>query len=79
MQLVEEYEDKSKLPFIRMISLSSRPNAPVIAKDHFLLFIEKEDKESEIIGDFSCYGLSKRKSEKQKREHNQQATVPWFE
>lgn len=67
----KNYDNKSELPFINLMSLSSKPDAPLSDKDRFLLFIEMQDMESEIKGDFTCYGLSR-------REKGNQATVPWF-
>ena len=71
LQTAQKYEPTSKLPFIRLISQSSKPDVSVSEKDRFLLFIEMEEKETEIIGEFNCYGLSK-------RDRDKQATVPWF-
>lgn len=74
LRLVEQakgYDDRSTLPFINLISLSSKPDVPLPDKDRFLLFIEMQNMEAEIKGDFTCYGLSG-------REQGKQATVPWF-
>jgi len=74
VRLVEKsktYDNKSSLPFINLTSLSSKPNVLLSNKDRFLLFIEMQEMETQIKGDFTCYGLSRRNKE-------QQATVPWF-
>ena len=71
LKRTKKYEDKSKLPFINLVSLSSKPDVPLSEKDRFLLFIEMQDMDNEIKGDFTCYGLSG-------RGVNKQATVPWF-
>ena len=71
LERAKKYEDKSKLPFINLVSLSSKPDVPLSEKDRFLLFIEIQDMDAEIKGDFTCYGLSG-------REDHKQATVPWF-
>jgi CRISPR-associated endonuclease Csy4 len=67
----KKYKNQSKLPFINLISLSSKPNVPSSEKDRFLLFIEMKDMDTELKGNFTCYGLSS-------REANKTATVPWF-
>ena len=67
----KSYDDKSTLPFINLISLSSKPDALLPEKDRFLLFIEMQSMGTEIKGDFTCYGLSRRDKDKQ-------ATIPWF-
>jgi len=67
----ESYNDRESLPFINLMSLSSKPTAILPDKDRFLLFIEMENKETEINGVFTCYGLSR-------REESEQASVPWF-
>lgn len=67
-------ENKSyqcNLPFINLISLSSKPKALLSEKDHYKLFIEMQDMEMELKGDFNCYGLSS-------RDKNNKITVPWF-
>lgn len=71
LELTKKYVDKSNLPFINVVSLSSRPNVSLLEKDRFLLFIEIQNMEAEIKGDFTCYGLSN-------RDLSKQATVPWF-
>ncbi len=67
----KDYDLRSTLPFINLISLSSKPDAALPDKDRFLLFIEMQDIQAEVKGDFTCYGLSR-------REEKKQATVPWF-
>ncbi len=70
-KLLQNVEEKCKLPFIHVISLSSNPDASLQNKDRFKLFIEKHEVSTEAKGDFTCYGLSS-------REKDKQATVPWF-
>jgi len=60
----QTYDGKCDFPFIYMTSLSTQ-------KEKFRLFIEKEDVDQAQIGNFNCYGLSSRHSDKQ-------TTVPWF-
>lgn len=67
-QALDHYSDFSEqetnLPYVNMVSLSSN-------RERFRLFIERDIVEQPLIGDYSCYGLSSRESDKQ-------ATVPWF-
>ena len=64
----QHYDTECKLPYINMISLSTRDEQQINRK--FKLFIEREP-EGEMFaqprpGQFDCYGLSKT------------ATIPWF-
>ncbi|MFC1851710.1 type I-F CRISPR-associated endoribonuclease Cas6/Csy4 [candidate division CSSED10-310 bacterium] len=59
------FKDKeTNLPFVNIVSLSKE-------KKRFRLFILREIVKKHSPGEFSCYGLSSRESDKQ-------ATVPWF-
>lgn len=64
-------DQKSKLPFINMISLSSDKNINFSQKKRFRLFVEREIVKHAAGDKFSCYGLSSRNNDKQ-------ATIPWF-
>ena len=66
-----KYEDKFTLPFINMMSLSSKQELGLSNNRQFKLFIEKKVANNMKEGVFNCYGLSFRESEKT-------ATVPWF-
>jgi len=58
-------DQETTLPFINMQSLSS-DRGEVALGHQFRLFIEKDEMNHAIEGEFNCYGLSKT------------ATVPWF-
>ena len=64
-------DQKTRLPFVNMLSLSSNKNLIFSEKKKFRLFIEREIVDQESVGEFSCYGLSS-------RELSKQATVPLF-
>jgi len=66
-----KYEDKFTLPFINMMSLSSKQEAGLSNNRQFKLFIEKKEENNIKDGFFNCYGLSFREADKT-------ATVPWF-
>ncbi|OUR59596.1 type I-F CRISPR-associated endoribonuclease Cas6/Csy4 [Colwellia sp. 39_35_sub15_T18] len=74
-ELAKKYDDRLTLPFINLMSFSSKPDASLPDKDRFLLFIEMQGMDTEIKGDFTCYGLSRRNI---KDRLEIQATVPWF-
>lgn len=62
----QHYEEKSKLPFLNLTSISSNTEAGFGEKDRFKLFIDRTFLEKPTDGVFNCYGLSK------------EASVPWF-
>jgi CRISPR-associated endonuclease Csy4 len=66
LEYYSSFKDKeTKLPFINMVSLSSKQ------KNRFRLFVEMELVNNPSGGVFNCYGLSCSYSGKP-------ATVPWF-
>ena len=67
-----DFEDqKSKLPFVNMVSLSTNSDADCMGNHKFRLFISKNIADDSKIGGVNTYGLSN-------REPINQTTVPWF-
>lgn len=64
-------EEVSALPFINMLSLSTKKETQISERKKFRLFIEQVIAEKSALGKFNCYGLSG-------RELSKSATVPWF-
>ncbi|WP_086981314.1 type I-F CRISPR-associated endoribonuclease Cas6/Csy4 [Vibrio aphrogenes] len=74
LKSIENYEEKSALPYINLTSLSTDKMVAHEQRKNFKLFIEKQvvDKPSENSKQFTCYGLSRRSVE-------DGMTVPWFD
>ncbi len=76
LEYFADFKDKeSELPFVNMVSLSTNNKGTVSStipgNNKFRLFIEREIVDEQSVGEFTCYGLSR-------RETNAQATVPLF-